>query len=147
MNTKNTKVLSLILLSPLFIPALARAAAISVSPAKIELSGTLSKPSVTRLVVKNPGEAAMLFDVYPDSFQPMIKAMPSSFVLESNEKREVTISAAAKNEGIIQTNISVVAEPLSELVLNARTGVKIPLTLTVINESALLASLSSYFDN
>ena len=127
------------------VPA-ALAVGLQVNPSKIKLEGNVGEKFQTHLSVSNPSPEVAVFDVYPDSFDLQIKTSPASFVLESGQSREVNISFNFSDSGQFQTNLSVVARPLSKNSFNASGGVKIPVELIIQNHNPLfLANIMGWF--
>ncbi len=62
--------------------------------------------------------------------EAIIKIAPASFILESNQEKEVDVRATPREEGILKTNISVVATPVANSSFNTGSGVKIPLEIS-----------------
>ena len=124
----------------------AEAVGLEVNPSQIKLEGAAGEKFQTHLTVSNPSPEVAVFDVYPDSFDLQIKTSPASFVLESGQSREVSVSFNFSESGQFQTNLSVVARPLSKNSFNAGGGVKIPVELTIQNYSPLfLANIMGWF--
>lgn len=122
------------------------AVGLEVNPSKIKLEGAAGEKFQTHLTVSNPSPEVAVFDVYPDSFDLQIKTSPASFVLESGQSREVGISFNFSESGQFQTNLSIVARPLSKNSFSAGGGVKIPVELTIQNRNPLfLASIMGWF--
>ena len=115
-----------------------KAAGISVSPRELELSANVGETVSGKLTVKNPSNEVSLFEVYPDELEKIIKASPSSFILEAGESREVVIQITPYESGVFKTNISVVGTPVSKAAFNAGSGVKIPLGITSSLDSSWL---------
>ena len=130
----------------LFSAPTASAVGLEVNPSKIKLEGSAGEKIQTRLTVSNPSLEVAVFDVYPDSFDTQIKTSPASFVLESGQSREVSVSFNFFKSGEFQTGLSVVARPLSKNSFNAGGGVKIPVTITVSeNKNNLFANVLNFF--
>ncbi|MEK7181187.1 MAG: hypothetical protein AAB738_02550 [Patescibacteria group bacterium] len=130
----------------LHLTPIASAVGLEVNPSKIKLEGTTGEKFQTYLTVSNPSPEVAVFDVYPDSFDLQIKTSPASFVLESGQSREVSVSFNFSESGQFQTNLSVVARPLSKNSFNAGGGVKIPVELTIQNRNPLfLANIMGWF--
>ena len=134
----------LLIILVVIVPLAAAAAGIQVSPSKLRLEAGAGRPTATQLVVSNPTADVQLFEVYPDDFAEVITAEPASFTLEAGTQKSVKIavdSKKLKNDEIRTTNISVLAKPLAESRFQANSGVKIPLTITVIKPSSKLPSI------
>jgi P pilus assembly chaperone PapD len=119
--------------SLLLLPALSLAAGIQVSPSHLDIK--LAKKSTSaEIVVANPTSDVQIFDVYADDFSDQIKANPSSFTLEAGSRKAVAINVAAsglQRDSTVTTFLSVVGSPLADSHIQARTGVKIPVSITV----------------
>lgn len=118
-----------------FLPALASAAGIEVSPSKLEVTVSSAK-NTAELFVANPTPDVQVFDVFADDFPDNVKSDPTSFTLEAGGRKKIILTFKASglpNNSKITTFISVVATPLAEGRLQARTGVKIPLSLSIEN--------------
>ncbi|MAF80178.1 hypothetical protein CL629_03815 [bacterium] len=116
------------------------AVGISVTPSSLEIETEAGKGGVEKLMLENPSSAVALFEIYPDEFEKMIQPIPSSLVLESNEKREVVIRVTPEKEGQYATTLSVVSRPLSKSEFEAGAGVKVPIIIKSEESSPLLAA-------
>lgn len=117
----------------LFFPtAVTLAAGISVSPEELDFKLLDNQPQNKAITVANPTADVQIFEVYPDDFTANIKTNPQSFTLESGAARKVTITVNPENlaNAILNTNLSIVSNPLTQSRLAVKTGVKIPLTIT-----------------
>lgn len=108
----------------------AQAVGLLVSPKEIKISSSVGETAVQKLKVKNPSGEVSVFEVYPDDLEAIIKIAPASFILESNQEKEVDVRATPREEGILKTNISVVATPVANSSFNTGSGVKIPLEIS-----------------
>lgn len=117
---------------------------LAVTPSELKVVQTAPENSPAKLIVKNASREVSLFEVYPDDFESIIRASPSSFILEAGEEREVNIQNNFRQEGQYRTDISVVARPIAASAFNAAGGMKIPLTVNVNQASSwrLLALVS-----
>jgi hypothetical protein len=122
---------SVIFLFALFASSSAQAVGLSVAPSELRIKAFTGDTSTVKLTVKNSSDKVSLFDVYPDDFDSAIKIMPSSFVIEGGESREIGVQVNLKEEGEYRTDISVVAKPLSDNSFRAGAGVKIPLYMGI----------------
>ncbi|MCK5466711.1 hypothetical protein KAI56_04445 [Candidatus Parcubacteria bacterium] len=129
---KNFLILILIFI---LIPVLSQAAGIQVSPSKIDFVLRANESASKELIVANPTADVQIFEVYPDEFLEIIKVSPISFTLEAGGRKIVTVTAhfamPENNPQILKTNLSVVGKPLIETRLQANTGVKIPLSISM----------------
>jgi P pilus assembly chaperone PapD len=112
-------------------PFSAFALGLSVSPSRIDMKVAVDATKEQKIIVVNTSDDVALFDVYPDEMARMIGVSPSSFTLEAGEEKAVQLEVSSEDEGIYSTNISVVARALSDSVVSASGGVKVPLTITV----------------
>jgi len=120
----------------LLLPLATFAAGIQVSPARLEIDSGISES--TSLTVTNPTNDVQIYEVLVDDFDEVIKVSPESFTLEAGENRNVSVTinqqALQNSSEIISTTISVVQKPLADARFQAKTGVKIPITV-VTNEA------------
>lgn len=135
---------SFIFLFALLSSSSAQAVGLSVSPSELKIKTFAGDTATVKLTVKNSSDKVSLFDVYPDDFELNIKIMPSSFVIEGGELREVSVQVNLKEVGKYRTDISVVAKPLSDNSFRAGAGVKIPLYIEVSKKDANYLALISY---
>ena len=121
----------------LILPSLVLAAGLEVRPASLSIQTTGNTNAETILHIANPTADVQLFEVSADDFSDEIELRPTSFTLQSGETRDVTVSYTSTNteSRVESTFISVVSGPLSTNRLQANTGTKIPLTITVTPES------------
>lgn len=137
----------ILILASILLPALSQAAGIQVSPSKIDFILEANKSAFQELIVANPTVDVQVFEVYVDEFSEIIKANPASFTLEAGERKVVIITAHFTDienvSQILKTNLSVVSKPLVETRLQANTGVKIPLSVSVIVEHITMESESN----
>lgn len=107
----------------------AEAVSLSVSPKELKISVDVHETVTQKLKIKNPSGEVSIFEVYPDDLDAIIKVSPSSFILESEEEREVAVQVTPKMEGVFKTDISVVASPVASFSFNVGGGVRIPLEI------------------
>lgn len=124
-----------------FLSFAAQAVSLSVSPKELKVSAVVGETATQKLKVKNPSGEVSVFEVYPDDLGALVKISPASFILESEEEKEVTVQVTPREEGIFKTNISVVASPVASSSFNAGGGVKIPLEISVGGDSPWFAAL------
>lgn len=117
------KLLFLLLLLPFQVLAVG----VSVSPAKLEMKVPVREESAAELIIKNVSSDVALFEVYLDDFESFIKIRPASFILESQEQREVSVKINAREAGRYTVKISVVAKSLNKNEFQVGSGIKIPL--------------------
>ena len=118
-----------------FWPTAINAAGIEVSPSRLDLQVPQNGSATVDLTTSNPTADVQLFEVYPDDFAGNIKAVPSSFTLESGSRKQITITVNAMSQAIdsvLATHISILAHPLADVGFQANTGVKIPLTARIV---------------
>lgn len=132
---------TLLLISALYAIASAQAVGLSVSPKELKVSATVGETATQKLKVKNPSGEVSIFEVYPDDLDAIVKVSPASFILESEEEREVTVQITPREEGIFRTDISVVASPVASSSFNAGGGVKIPLEIRAGQKSSWFLAL------
>ena len=126
----------------------ASAVGLSVFPDEIKISSAAGEPVAGKLKIKNPSGEVSVFEVYPDDFGEIVKIIPASFILESGQEKEISVRAAAREKGILKTNISVIATPVASSSFNTGNGVKIPLEITIgkskFGFASAVKSLPSY---
>ncbi|MDP4001328.1 MAG: hypothetical protein Q8P83_03745 [bacterium] len=125
------------ILALFFIPALALAAGLDVSPGKIDLETSKQEVKITNIIVANPTADVQVFEVFADDFQNLFTFAPASFTLEAGERTTVrlTFNPKTTNSELLSTNISVLSSPLAESKFNANTGVKIATTVRILETS------------
>jgi len=128
----------------------AGASGIKVDPSKLEIAAKANEQVSKEMMVTNPTSDVQLFKVYADDFSDIIKANPASFTLEAGEEKKVVIiirySGDQKASGILKTNLSVVARSLAETKFETNAGVKIPVSITVLeSDPAKQISKSEYY--
>lgn len=133
----------LILILLMGIAETAHAVGLSVAPPELKVTQTISIITPAKLTVKNFSDEVAIFEVYPDDFESVIKATPSSFILESHETREVGIQSSFHEIGQYGTTISVVSRSISTSSFNAVGGLKIPITIVVNGNKSLYLGLIS----
>lgn len=134
---------SVFILLAFSIPLTVSAIGVSASPATLSLRTTAGKEAVARFTVKNPSKEVGLFSAYPEEFEESITLVPSRFVLEAGERREVAVRARRREEGIIRTVIAVETEPLGEPPQGIGGGVRLPFLLEVSPKGNQLAAISA----
>lgn len=142
-NPMQQILLIVLLLSSLTFFTTAKAVGVAVTPAEIVMKSRVNDLTTVRLLVKNPSSDVAVFEVYPDEFASFVKANPSSFTLESQTEKMVTIEVTAREEGQFSTALSVVARPLASNAFQAGSGVKVPLLITTKTASGLAAAVSA----
>lgn len=129
------KLLTTFFLALIWIPGLVKGSGIAVSPAKLELTVEAQTKFPEALAVTNPTADVLLFEVYPDEFNDLIKLDPATFIIEAGGKQYIAITfdpdqLPDRSSSLLTTNISVVSKPLLDSRFQANTGVKIPITLS-----------------
>lgn len=114
-----------LLLSPLT----AFAAGVSASPERLNFN-VQNSPVTDEIIVANPSADVQLFEIYPDDFERQIKITPTSFTLESGERKRIKVTVGTQwTRGISSTNISVLERPLADSQVKISAGIKIPVTI------------------
>lgn len=113
------------------------AAGVSVNPSSLDMGNDRE----ATILVANPSTEVMIFSVFPDELDGVVRVEPSSFVLESGEQKKVKVSLASYKNGTYQTTLSVLSEPLSDTAFKTRPGVKIPLSFTIGGNTGLAAAI------
>lgn len=141
MKNRLKKILILVLTLVLTIPLTAYTIGVEVKPSKLNLETKLGKAISRQITIINPTPQTQNFEVYTDNYKQIIEIKPSVFTLEPSQKRMVVVSVRPiqrllQDEKNIQTNISVVAVPEGNSDLKTGAGVKIPVMLNVVSNSA-----------
>ena len=125
----------------------ASASALKVTPSSLHFEAVSKKTEQKTITIENPGSDVALFEIYPDDFSDQISVNFTSFTLNPKEKKELSIYANFKDEGIYATFLSVVSKPLSQRKFETNAGVKIPLEIKVLKNKSnfWLASISENF--
>src|SRR3989344_1749018 len=118
-----------------------QAVGLSVSPKELKFSANVGEIVSKKLNVKNPSGEVSVFEIYPDDLGVIVKITPASFILESEQEREVDVQVRPREEGVLKTNISVVTTPIASSSFNARSGVKIPLEITAGENRSWFAAM------
>ena len=119
----------------LLYPSSILAIGVSATPATLSLQTSLGREGVTRFTVGNPSSEVGLFEAYPEEFEQSIALVPSRFVLEAGEKREIVLRAKRREAGSIRTAIAVEARALGAPEMGVGGGVRLPFSLTVSGEN------------
>jgi Flp pilus assembly protein TadB len=107
----------------------------------------VGEEATVRIKVSNPSSDVAVFEVYPDDFAAAIKAIPSSFTLESGSEKYVTLAVKTAQEGRLSTLLSVVGRPLASNAFQAGSGVKVPLAITVASATGLASVFATLGTN
>ncbi len=130
----------LIALVAVWTPITTSAIGISASPAALSVKTGVGKEGVARFVVSNPSKEVGLFEAYPEEFEAFITLIPSRFVLEAGEKREVLVRVKRGEVGIIRTALAIEAQPLGEPSIGVGGGIRLPFSLEVTVAQSELAA-------
>lgn len=123
------------------IPAGVLAIGLSATPATLSVRTSVGKESTTRFTVSNPSSEVGLFEAYPEEFETEIKLVPSRFVLEAGEKREVLVRAHGREVGALRTAIAIEAQALGSPSQGVGGGVRLPFSLEVTVGSPLFSAV------
>lgn len=141
------KIRTLIFLGALVVfwmPITASAIGVSATPATLSVKAESGKEGIARFIVSNPSKEVGLFEVYPEEFEESFILVPSRFVLEAGEKREIIVRARRREVGIIRTAIAIEAEQLGIPSLGVGGGIRLPFSLEVrVAHNSLAAVLQS----
>lgn len=127
----------------LLLPLAASAVGLAVRPPELNLVADMGGQTTVALTVENPSREVALIEIYTDELEKIVKVSPASFLLESGDKQRVEISVKPAEAGMFRTNISVVANPLSEIGFRASGGVKIPLVIQASSENPNIPLLAA----
>ncbi len=121
----------------LFIPFLASAAGLQISPSYLNFEVVSGKETSQKIIVANPTADVQIYEITADDFSDFIKSLPKSFTLESGERKEVIITIMgqdllAQANQKITSNLSVVAKPLASDGLTVGTGAKVPIEIITL---------------
>ena len=122
-------------------PGALLAIGVSASPATLSVKTAAGEEGTARFTVSNPSQEVGLFEAYPEEFEDFITLIPSRFVLEAGEKREVLARVRRRETGIIRTAIAVEAETLGIPSQGIGGGVRVPFSLEVSPRSNQLAAV------
>lgn len=138
---KQITVTFLFLLVGLLAPFATSAIGVSATPATLSVKTSVGKEVVARFTVRNPSKEVGLFEAYPEEFEEILTLIPSRFVLEAGEKREVLVRVMRREAGALRTAIAVEAHPLGEPAFGVGGGVRLPFSLEVRGGATLLAGV------
>lgn len=124
----------LILLTLFFLPLSAQALGVSVSPSKLEI--IQRDDNKTSLIITNISSETISVSVFSDDFKDYISISPAQFELLPEEKIKVNVLANFddKETLIKRTDVSIVSQTLDKKSFNAASGIKIPLSVYIINK-------------
>ena len=120
----------------LVMPVSAFAAGIGIAPEFFDIY--LDSPAQNSQVVMgvfNTGENPALYRVFPDDLDQLILVDQEQFRLEAGESREIEIQIKSFPPGKYQTTLSIVGEDINADLSIPKTGVKIPITVSVAGGS------------
>ena len=140
MKTPRLKILTLMLLIGC-IPSTVRGIGLSVTPATVSLKSVPGKEASASFSVSNPSKEVGLFETYPEEFEELFTLIPSRFVLEAGESREVLVRANRREVGIIRTTIAIEAQPLGLPSQAVGGGVRLPVSLEVSEGTPFLSAV------
>ncbi len=126
---KKIKLISILII--LFYAQDSYALGLSVSPSNLKIESKVEEKVSKILTVENASADVSIFEVYADNFDDIITIWPTSFILESGDRRQVEVIVYSDDSKSISTNISVISKPVTDGAFNANTGIKIPIELTV----------------
>lgn len=132
--------LVMLILVVAFVPGEVFAIGLSASPATLSVKTAVDKEGIARFTVSNPSKEVGLFEAYPEEFEAFITLIPSRFVLEAGEKREVLVQTRGREVGVIRTAIAIEAQPLGEPSLGVGGGIRLPFSLEVTMAGSNLAA-------
>lgn len=123
------------------VPVITRAIGLSATPATLSVRTSVGKESTTHFTVSNPSTEVGLFEAYPEEFETEITLVPSRFVLEAGEKREVLVRAQGREVGALRTAIAVEAQALGVPAEGVGGGVRLPFSLEVTAGNSLFSAV------
>ena len=139
----------LILLTLFFLPLSAQALGVSVSPSKLEI--IQSESNKVSLIITNISTEPISVSVFSDDFKDYISISPAQFELLPEEKIKVNVltNFDDKEALIKRTDVSIVSQTLDKKSFNAASGIKIPISVYIINKqfqwSGTLVFLAVFF--
>ncbi|MCX6785390.1 MAG: hypothetical protein NTZ18_00880 [Candidatus Komeilibacteria bacterium] len=116
----------------------AAAAGISVKPDRLNFIMPAGQTATQNLVVENISASPVIFNLYFDELTGQLKVEPDNFRLEVGQKRQIKVTASPAAEGLLATNLSIVAQDLDRRAFNVAAGVKVPIVLQVKPAPAFL---------
>ncbi len=123
------------------VPVITQAIGISASPATLSVQTKVGKEGTARFTITNPSTEVGLFEAYPEEFETEITLVPSRFVLEAGEKREVLVRARGREVGALRTAIAVEAQALGVPAEGVGGGVRLPFSLEVTAGTPLFSAV------
>lgn len=126
----------------LLLPASVFAIGLSVTPSHLDLASRTGEKTTATLTVENASDDVAFFEAYPDEFAESIEVSPRSFTLEAHESRELVVIIDDTKRGRIQTNLSIVARPISDSVYRAAGGIKVPISYAATDDRSALTALA-----
>ncbi len=128
-------------LTAVCVPSAVLAIGISASPATLSIKTEMGQEGTAHFTITNPSTEVGVFEAYPEEFETDITLVPSRFVLEAGEKREVLVRARGKEVGKLRTAIAVEAQPLGTPSQGVGGGVRLPFSLETVAGSSLLSAV------
>lgn len=127
-----------------------KASGIKVNPSKLQITVKANESVSQEIIVTNPTSDVQIFKVYPDDFVNIIRVYPASFTLEAGLEKAVLVTVEVKDDQNnltnLNTNLSIVAKPLAETGFQTNAGVKIPLSITILeNKPPSRISKQTYY--
>lgn len=113
------------------------AAGIGVHPQALEVNQAAEQESQTEIFVYNTTGEPALYQVYPDNYSSLLRINSEKFRLEGGESRGIVLTVKSFPPGTYSTNLSVVAEELSDEASLPKTGVKIPVNINIAQSGEL----------
>ncbi len=127
--------LQIIIFISLCFPLLAQAVGIAVSPSSLDFA--LPQYDSRNLTITNISPEPIIVFVQADDFVDKIVINPSELKLLPDESSQVKIKVSFTDSpaGVQHTNISVVSRAINPQSFNAASGIKIPLTVNIVDYS------------
>lgn len=141
MKLHKIKILTLIVAIAWCIPIGVSAIGLSATPAMLSIRTQMGGENIARFTISNPSSEVGLFEAYPEEFETHITLIPSRFVLEAGEKREVLVRAYGREVGMLRTAIAVEAQALGSPSQGVGGGVRLPLSIEVTAGNSLLSAV------
>ncbi|RJQ35195.1 hypothetical protein C4566_01130 [Candidatus Parcubacteria bacterium] len=118
----------------LLLPFSAKAIGVSVSPAAIDL--LYPDDRATELVIKNISLEPIIVYIYPDDHKDKITVNPEELSLLPEEYGQINVAFDFSKEqnGVKNTQLSIVSKAVDKRSFNAASGLKIPLSININKE-------------
>ena len=111
------------------------AISVGVKPKELNLNISIGREIEAEILVFNAGEEAALYQILPDAYKNKISVEPVVFRLEPNGNQIIKVSVKTWRPGKFNTDLSVIARPLSAGGIPVVSGVKVPV---IINASGAM---------